>query len=137
MSVFPKTVQDFYRKLVIETMHNRELQKIVRPDMIHLLMEAKKGNSWWQFKVMKVSTSIIYFCKLVIMYNIDVNICSVSIQHDFLNPYNFNILYTFRNTVWTDCIFHTYFLMIVQENWFMTSQATIRTLASPQSKNHP
>ncbi|XP_026318087.1 cytochrome P450 9e2-like [Hyposmocoma kahamanoa] len=44
LSLFPKKVQDFYRTLVKETMQTRELQKIVRPDMIHLLLEAKKGK---------------------------------------------------------------------------------------------
>lgn len=38
-------MRDFFKKLVMETMENRELKHIIRPDMIHLLMEAKKGNS--------------------------------------------------------------------------------------------
>ncbi|XP_026324881.1 probable cytochrome P450 9f2 [Hyposmocoma kahamanoa] len=44
LTLFPESVQNFYRTLVMETMQNRELQKIVRPDMIHLLMEARKGK---------------------------------------------------------------------------------------------
>nr|WNK22289.1 cytochrome P450 [Athetis lepigone] len=36
--------KQFFRKLVMETMENRELKNIIRPDMIHLLMEAKKGK---------------------------------------------------------------------------------------------
>ncbi|XP_026318091.1 cytochrome P450 9e2-like [Hyposmocoma kahamanoa] len=43
-TLFPKPVQNFFRTLVKETMQNRELKQIVRPDMIHLLMEAKKGK---------------------------------------------------------------------------------------------
>ncbi|KAH9645244.1 hypothetical protein HF086_012122, partial [Spodoptera exigua] len=38
----PKSAQKYFKTLVLETMKNRELQNIVRPDMIHLLMEAKK-----------------------------------------------------------------------------------------------
>lgn len=34
----------FYRSLVNDTMAYREKNKIIRPDMIHLLMEAKKGQ---------------------------------------------------------------------------------------------
>ncbi|CAH1645268.1 unnamed protein product [Spodoptera littoralis] len=40
----PKSTQRYFKSLVLETMKNRELQGIVRPDMIHLLMEAKKGK---------------------------------------------------------------------------------------------
>ncbi|XP_026324948.1 uncharacterized protein LOC113233928 [Hyposmocoma kahamanoa] len=43
-SMFPESVQNFFRTLVKETMQNRELKHIIRPDMIHLLMEAKKGK---------------------------------------------------------------------------------------------
>ncbi|KAJ8729802.1 hypothetical protein PYW07_016840 [Mythimna separata] len=39
-----ETSKKFFRKLVLETMENRELKNIIRPDMIHLLMEAKKGK---------------------------------------------------------------------------------------------
>lgn len=28
----------------MDTMKDRELKHVIRPDMIHLLMEAKKGN---------------------------------------------------------------------------------------------
>ncbi|KAJ8728457.1 hypothetical protein PYW08_016842 [Mythimna loreyi] len=34
----------FFKNLVLETMKDREIRKIIRPDMIHLLMEAKKGK---------------------------------------------------------------------------------------------
>ncbi|XP_022836637.1 cytochrome P450 9e2-like, partial [Spodoptera litura] len=36
--------KEAFKKLVLGTMENRELKKIIRPDMIHLLMEAKKGK---------------------------------------------------------------------------------------------
>nr|ALJ30298.1 cytochrome P450 monooxygenase CYP9A [Mamestra brassicae] len=39
-----KTANTFFRKLVLDTMGDREARKIIRPDMIHLLMEAKKGK---------------------------------------------------------------------------------------------
>lgn len=37
-------VRDFFRTLVQGTMKNREENNIIREDMIHLLMEAKKGS---------------------------------------------------------------------------------------------
>ncbi|XP_026324875.1 cytochrome P450 9e2-like [Hyposmocoma kahamanoa] len=43
-NLFPEYVQRFFRTLVMDTMQNRELKQIIRPDMIHLLMEAKKGK---------------------------------------------------------------------------------------------
>ncbi|CAB3239050.1 unnamed protein product [Arctia plantaginis] len=36
--------KDFFRDLVMNTMKDRELKHVIRPDMIHLLMEAKKGR---------------------------------------------------------------------------------------------
>ncbi|CAB3239054.1 unnamed protein product [Arctia plantaginis] len=36
--------KDFFSDLVLDTMKDRELKHIIRPDMIHLLMEAKKGK---------------------------------------------------------------------------------------------
>lgn len=42
--MFPLDVATYYRKLVHETMANREKEGIVRPDMVHLLMQAKKGS---------------------------------------------------------------------------------------------
>ncbi|KAJ8729799.1 hypothetical protein PYW07_016837 [Mythimna separata] len=44
LDFFGKTATDFFKKLVLETMNTRELRKVIRPDMIHLLMEAKKGK---------------------------------------------------------------------------------------------
>lgn len=34
----------FFRGLVLSAVNEREVKQIVRPDMIHLLMEAKKGK---------------------------------------------------------------------------------------------
>ncbi|XP_045515658.1 cytochrome P450 9e2-like [Pieris brassicae] len=44
MTLFSKETTSFFRSLVIDTMRNREAHNILRPDMIHLLMEAKKGH---------------------------------------------------------------------------------------------
>ncbi|XP_026332430.1 cytochrome P450 9e2-like, partial [Hyposmocoma kahamanoa] len=44
LTLFMKSQQEFFRKLISETMESRELQQTIRPDMIHLLMQAKKGK---------------------------------------------------------------------------------------------
>ncbi|KAJ8953903.1 hypothetical protein NQ318_019143, partial [Aromia moschata] len=44
ISAFPKYIVNFFRELVKDTMAFREKEHIVRPDMIHLLMEARKGR---------------------------------------------------------------------------------------------
>ncbi|CAG5032367.1 unnamed protein product [Parnassius apollo] len=44
LSVFEKSARDFFWNLVMNTMNEREAKQVVRPDMIHLLMEAKKGR---------------------------------------------------------------------------------------------
>ncbi|KAJ8728454.1 hypothetical protein PYW08_016839 [Mythimna loreyi] len=36
--------KQFFKKILLDTMANREMNNIIRPDMIHLLMEAKKGK---------------------------------------------------------------------------------------------
>lgn len=41
---FSKAVNEFFKSLITETMANRERDNIVRPDMVHLLMLAKKGK---------------------------------------------------------------------------------------------
>ena len=43
ITFFAKEVTSFFRKAVHETMSIREKQGIVRPDMINLLLQAKKG----------------------------------------------------------------------------------------------
>ncbi|KAL4707544.1 hypothetical protein ACJJTC_000296 [Scirpophaga incertulas] len=44
LSVFSKATMRFFKALISNTMKERETRNIVRPDMIHLLMEAKKGQ---------------------------------------------------------------------------------------------
>ncbi|XP_055696998.1 probable cytochrome P450 9f2 [Phlebotomus papatasi] len=44
ISFFSEAASNFIRKIVLDTMKTREEKNIIRPDMIHLLMEAKKGN---------------------------------------------------------------------------------------------
>nr|BBE49551.1 cytochrome P450 monooxygenase [Adoxophyes honmai] len=43
-TLFTEETQNFFRQLVTQTMKERETKNIYRPDMIHLLIEAKKGN---------------------------------------------------------------------------------------------
>ncbi|KAF2899557.1 hypothetical protein ILUMI_06631 [Ignelater luminosus] len=42
--VFAKPVGNFFKSIIKDTIQLREEKGIVRPDMIHLLMEARKGN---------------------------------------------------------------------------------------------
>nr|WCC58102.1 cytochrome P450 [Pharsalia antennata] len=42
--VFSASVWTFFRNIITETMSYREAENIIRPDMIHLLMEARKGR---------------------------------------------------------------------------------------------
>ncbi|KAJ8728452.1 hypothetical protein PYW08_016837 [Mythimna loreyi] len=44
LDVLSDAAKQFFRKLVLETMVDRETRNIIRPDMIHLLMESKKGK---------------------------------------------------------------------------------------------
>ncbi|KAK4878885.1 hypothetical protein RN001_011391 [Aquatica leii] len=44
LGFFPKKASKFFCNLVKENIENREKNGIVRPDMIHLLMEARKGR---------------------------------------------------------------------------------------------
>ncbi|XP_013172006.1 PREDICTED: cytochrome P450 9e2-like [Papilio xuthus] len=44
VSLFTPAIKNFFLNLVLGTMSDREAKQIVRPDMIHLLMEAKKGR---------------------------------------------------------------------------------------------
>ncbi|KAM3966424.1 cytochrome P450 9e2-like [Aphomia sociella] len=44
LSIFPDKTTNFFKNLILGTMRNREEHNIIRPDMIHLLMEAKKGK---------------------------------------------------------------------------------------------
>ncbi|XP_013171919.1 PREDICTED: cytochrome P450 9e2-like [Papilio xuthus] len=44
ITLFSEEIRFFFRDLVLNTINDREERNIFRPDMIHLLMEAKKGN---------------------------------------------------------------------------------------------
>ncbi|XP_041978536.1 uncharacterized protein LOC121732648 [Aricia agestis] len=44
LTFFTEESRDFFLDLVLNTMKDREQRNITRPDMIHLLMQAKKGN---------------------------------------------------------------------------------------------
>ncbi|XP_039753921.1 uncharacterized protein LOC120629162 [Pararge aegeria] len=44
LQLFTNQTKEFFIDLVMNTMKDREARKIIRPDMIHLLMEAKKGQ---------------------------------------------------------------------------------------------
>lgn len=52
--IFPKEIEEFFRKSIDETIKLRESLKIVRPDMIHLLLEARQQN----LKYEETSTTI-------------------------------------------------------------------------------
>ena len=39
-----RKTEDFFRDMVLSTMNHREKNNVYRPDMIHLLMEARKGG---------------------------------------------------------------------------------------------
>ncbi|XP_059058018.1 uncharacterized protein LOC131851527 [Achroia grisella] len=53
VTLFSKDTTNFFQNLVLGTMRNREDQKIVRPDMIHLLMEAQKGKLTYDDKMVQ------------------------------------------------------------------------------------
>lgn len=42
-TIIPNKVTEFFRSIVHETVSSREKENVVRPDMIQLLMQAKKG----------------------------------------------------------------------------------------------
>ncbi|CAH0723081.1 unnamed protein product, partial [Brenthis ino] len=44
LTLFSDRTKEFFVELVTSTMKDREARNIIRPDMIHLLMEAKKGR---------------------------------------------------------------------------------------------
>ncbi|XP_046959632.1 probable cytochrome P450 9f2 isoform X2 [Vanessa cardui] len=44
LTIFSKSNTDFFKDLVLSTMRDRKARNIVRPDVIHLLMEAKEGQ---------------------------------------------------------------------------------------------
>ncbi|CAB3252947.1 unnamed protein product [Arctia plantaginis] len=42
--ILSQSCKEFFRNIVLDVIKDRELKQTVRPDMIHLLMEAKKGK---------------------------------------------------------------------------------------------
>lgn len=44
IALLSKEASSFFRKIVLETIDTRERKNIIRPDMINLLIEAKKGK---------------------------------------------------------------------------------------------
>jgi cytochrome P450 family 9 len=44
VQLFPKDVTSFFRSIIKDNMTKREKDGIVRPDLVHLLMEARKGR---------------------------------------------------------------------------------------------
>jgi cytochrome P450 family 9 len=44
--MIPRKTADFFRTLVRETITFREQEGIIRPDMIHLLMQVRKDDLW-------------------------------------------------------------------------------------------
>lgn len=40
----PKETRDFFKRVIVDVMHEREANNIFRPDIIQLLMQAKKGK---------------------------------------------------------------------------------------------
>ncbi|KAL0841632.1 hypothetical protein ABMA28_015287 [Loxostege sticticalis] len=44
IKLFSEATTNFFKNIVLSTMREREAHSIIRPDMIHLLMEAKKGR---------------------------------------------------------------------------------------------
>lgn len=42
--IFEKEITEFFTGLVNEVIKTREEQNVIRPDLIHLLLEARKGN---------------------------------------------------------------------------------------------
>ncbi|XP_044262034.1 cytochrome P450 9e2-like [Tribolium madens] len=44
LPVFNQKVMNFFRNIIIDNIHTRENQEIIRPDLIYLLMEARKGK---------------------------------------------------------------------------------------------
>lgn len=57
MDFMSKETKAFFRNLVLDTMKDRELRHIIRPDMIHLLMEAKKGQLFHENAKVKDETA--------------------------------------------------------------------------------
>ncbi|GJQ77433.1 hypothetical protein Trydic_g20831 [Trypoxylus dichotomus] len=48
LKLFPEDIYNFFMKLIRDTIHMRETQGIVRPDMINQLLEARKGKKFYE-----------------------------------------------------------------------------------------
>ncbi|XP_059057973.1 cytochrome P450 9e2-like [Achroia grisella] len=57
IKLFAANISNFFKNIVLNTMTTREECNIVRPDMIHLLMEAKKGKLKYDDKVTQDSNA--------------------------------------------------------------------------------
>jgi hypothetical protein len=44
ISLVPTKIAQFFRTLVLDTVATREREGIIRPDLLHLLIQAKKGT---------------------------------------------------------------------------------------------
>nr|AAR37015.1 cytochrome P450 [Helicoverpa armigera] len=56
VKMFSELIVNFFKNIVIGTMRNRQKNNILRPDMIHLLMVAKKGKLTHEEKVAEANT---------------------------------------------------------------------------------
>uniref|UniRef100_A0A6P7G998 Cytochrome P450 9e2-like n=1 Tax=Diabrotica virgifera virgifera TaxID=50390 RepID=A0A6P7G998_DIAVI len=59
VSIFGQDMTDFFMDLINRTVRTREEKGIVRPDMIHLLMEAKKGIQQKEEKVIDTGFAVV------------------------------------------------------------------------------
>lgn len=60
LTVIPKKIREYYSGVVLGTMKQREEKNILRPDMINILMEAKKGVNLI-FLILRITYNISYF----------------------------------------------------------------------------
>ncbi|KAF5285366.1 hypothetical protein FQR65_LT13256 [Abscondita terminalis] len=57
ITVIPRETSNFFRRVIKDAIITREEQKIVRPDMLHLIMEARKGRMKYDEQENKSDTS--------------------------------------------------------------------------------
>ena len=63
--MMPAKITEFFRSLVLDTIATRDREGIVRPDMLQLLMQAKKGmlhedNSSGSKKMSKICSNTVF-----------------------------------------------------------------------------
>lgn len=71
VSFLSQSITTFFRKAVHDTMTFREKQGIVRPDMINLLLQAKRGEPYFKsgiFSDLFLNHSLSCYCLLDISY---------------------------------------------------------------------